>query len=134
MSFDKNYLKELVLNDKNFTKILKEASTVNLIYLSFNQTLTKEMINTLFEKNIENINGNLLKNSLCEESKIREFLSLKDKIYNICIAHNKSLNKSLYEELFILNDYDVNISLFFNTSIPKELKLLLHSKLKLDIF
>ena len=51
MSFDKNYLKELVLNDKNFTKILKEASTVNLIYLSFNPTLTKEMINTLFEKN-----------------------------------------------------------------------------------
>ena len=79
MSFDKNYLKELVLNDKNFTKILKEASTVNLIYLSFNPTLTKKMINTLFEKNIENINGNLLKNSLCEESKIREFLSLKDK-------------------------------------------------------
>lgn len=133
MSFDKNYLKELVLNDKNLTKILKEASTVNLIYLSFNPTLTKKMINTLFEKNIENINGNLLKNSLCEESKIREFLSLKDKIYNICIAHNKALNKSLYEELFILNDYDVNISLFFNTSIPKDLKLLLHSKLKLDI-
>ncbi|PHR71992.1 MAG: hypothetical protein COA66_07250 [Arcobacter sp.] len=122
-----------MLNDEIFTGILKEASTVNLIYLSFNKTLTKKMINVLFEKNIENINGNLLKNSLCEESKIREFLALKDKIYNICIAHNENLCKSLYEELFSLDDYDVNVSLFYNACIPKELKSLLASKLKLDI-
>ncbi len=133
MRFEKKYLKELVLNDEIFSGILKEAKNIDLIYLSFNLTLTKNMINVLFEKNIENANVNLLKNSLCSHLKIREFLLLKDKIYNICIAHNENLHTSVYEELFLLNDYDVNISLFFNNSIPKELKLLLDSKLKLDI-
>lgn len=115
MNLDKNYLKEVVLNDKIFAKVLKDANTVNLIYLSFNASLTKEMINILFKKNIENVNGNLLKNSLCDEVKIREFLSLKDKIYNIFIAHNENLSKEIYHELKNLKDKDVDISLSFNT-------------------
>lgn len=122
MNFEKNYLKEVVLNDKIFANLLKEANTVNLIYLSFNASLTKQMINALFEKNIENVNGNLLKNSLCEEEKIREFLALKDKIYNICIAHNENLAKEIYQELKNLKDKDVDMSLSFNSKYLSLLK------------
>ena len=113
MNIDKKYLKEVKLNENNFSSILKKANKIDLIYLSFNKTLSLNMINILFEKNIENVNINLLKNSLCPILQINKFLELNDKIYNITIAHNENLLEETYKRLISLNDIDVNISLEF---------------------
>lgn len=116
----KELLKVVQLNDGLFEKVYKDLDDVSIIYLSSNESLSNQMIETIFEKDIENANINLLKNKNCPSDKIVEFLSKKDKIYNISIAHNESLSAEQFDKLYELNDFDVNISLADNTSTPKK--------------
>ena len=111
----KDLLKSVKLNDKIFEKFINSSLTkVEYIYLSSNSTLNQEQIRSLFLKNVDNVNINLLRHSLCPKDKIKEFIKLNDKIYNIAIAHNKSLDQSIIRKLANLNDTDVTISLKFN--------------------
>lgn len=116
----KEYLKTTVLDDTTFNEFYNSLEDVELIYLSLNASLTQEMINQLFEKSIDNININLLKNKVCPKEKIEHYLTLNDKFYNIALAHNESLSLAQFYKLLRHLDLDVNISLAFNVATPKE--------------
>jgi len=108
-------LKYIELKNDMFDKILDSGLTnIEIIYFSSNLSLNKNNINKLFDLEMENANINLLRNDNCPEERLDEFIALKDKIYNIAIAHNRSLSKINIEKLLKLNDTDVNISLQFN--------------------
>jgi len=116
------YLKTIKLNDTIFKEITaKTLSEIEYIYLSSNPSLNQNQINYLFIKTIDSVNINLLRNKNCPKNKIEEFLALNDKIYNIAIAHNKALDKVVYDKLFFLNDFDVTASLEYTQSIKKGL-------------
>lgn len=115
----KELLKLITLDDSLFNSLFRDLDKINTIYLSMNKSLSTEMINLIFEKNIDNANINLLKNLNCSANQIEDFLKQNDKIYNISIAHNTNLEEKTYEYLFDLNDYDVNLSLSDNTSTLK---------------
>jgi len=122
-------LKHIILDDITFDKLQRSnLSEVEYIYLSSNPTLNSNQIEKLFEKNLENANINLLKNSNCSEEKIEEFLALNDKIYNIAIAHNENLSTTIFEQLISQDDIDINLSLGYNQATPKEILTKLHSK------
>jgi len=125
----KELLKHIKLNDEVFTKLLsKELDEIDIIYLSSNPTLTTTQINILFEKNIDNANINLLKNSNCPSSQLEKFLSLHDKIYNIAIASNEVLEKEMFHKLLQFDDLDVNIALAYNSATPKDTLTTLYEK------
>lgn len=122
-------LKNIKLSDEIFEKVISSNLTdVEFIYLSSNDTLRKEQIDSIFEQNIENANINLLKNKNCSIEKIEEFLDKKDKIYNITIAHNLSLSDVIFNKLLELDDFDINLSLSYNQSTPKDIITKLYSK------
>ncbi|MFA9372840.1 MAG: hypothetical protein ACERKK_01670 [Poseidonibacter sp.] len=115
----KELLKTIVLDDELFRNLFVNLDEVNTIYLSSNISLDTNMIDKIFEKNIDNANINLLKNKNCSKEKINDFIKQNDKIYNISIAHNINLEESIYEYLFELNDYDVHLSLANNIACKK---------------
>ena len=115
----KELLKLITLDDSLFNSLFRDLDKINTIYLSMNKSLSTEMINLIFEKNIDNANINLLKNSNCSKEKIENFIKQNDKIYNISIAHNTNLEEKIHDYLFDLSDYDVNLSLSDNTSTSK---------------
>jgi hypothetical protein len=122
-------IKSIKLNEEIFDKLLASNLTqTQYIYLSSNQTITTDQINTIFEQNIENANINLLKNENCSLEKIEEFLDKNDKIYNIAIAHNTSLNKDIFQRLLVLDDFDINLSLSYNQSTPQDIIKALYEK------
>jgi len=123
------FLKSITLTDEIFEKIISSSLTkLDYFSLSLNNTLTTAQIEKLFEKNIDNVNINLLKNENCPLKKIEEFLLLKDKIYNITIAHNNNLTEELYQKLFSLDDFDVDLSLCFNHATPPSIIQKLYNK------
>jgi len=115
----KELLKLITLDMSLFNSLFRDLDKINTIYLSMNKSLSTEMINLMFEKNIDNANINLLKNSNCSKEKIENFIKQNDKIYNISIAHNTNLEEKIHDYLFDLNDYDVNLSLSDNPSTSK---------------
>lgn len=122
-------LKHISLTTEVFEKLISsKLSDVEYIYLSSNETLTKEQIELLFEKDIDNVNINLLKNTHCPKEKLEEFISKNDKVYNIAIAHNDTLNEELFQKLFSLDDFDVNLSLSYNKNTPKSIINELYAK------
>ncbi|NQY22368.1 MAG: hypothetical protein HRT40_13925, partial [Campylobacteraceae bacterium] len=58
-NFSKNELKNIKLDNKSFEDIILKAEKLDLIYLSFNKSLSVKMIMKLFSYNIDNININL---------------------------------------------------------------------------
>ena len=116
----KELLKVIELTDVLFISLFADLDDVNIIYLSMNNTLDMKMIDQIFDKNIDNANINLLKNSNCSKERINQFIKQNDKIYNISMAHNTNLENELYEYLYALNDYDVNLSLANNASSTKQ--------------
>ncbi len=116
----KELLKVIELTDVLFISLFADLDDVNIIYLSMNNTLDMKMIDQIFDKNIDNTNINLLKNSNCSKERINQFIKQNDKIYNISMAHNTNLENELYEYLYALNDYDVNLSLANNASSTKQ--------------
>lgn len=128
----KEYIKSVILDAVLFSEFKNTLNDVELIYLSVNPSLTTAMIKGLFEKSLDNVSINLLKNVRCPHDKIDAFLKHNDKIYNISIAHNTALKKEHYYQLFQQLDLDVNISLAFNPNCPTEIikeLALLHNKL-----
>lgn len=113
--YDKSKLKLTKLSDEIFNNIITSSlSDIEYIHLSSNQTLNDKQIRYLFFKNIDNVNINLLRNDNCPSDKIIEFIKLNDKIYNIAIAHNKTLSKRFIKKLLQFDDPDVTMSLAFN--------------------
>ncbi|MCJ8326535.1 MAG: hypothetical protein MJK08_05470 [Campylobacterales bacterium] len=110
-NFSKDELKTIKLSKKVFEEIISKAEKVDLIYLSFNTSLSELMIIKLFSYNIDNVNINLLRNKNTPLHIIENFLSLNDKIYNITIAHNENITLSVQNKLKELNDIDVNNSM-----------------------
>jgi len=118
----KNYFKSTILVGKTFEKIIAmNLSDLEYVYLSSNPSLSSILIEKLFEKNIDNVNINLLRHTNCPQNKLNEFLALNDKIYNIAIAHNQALSDFMYKKLLALDDIDVNLSLEYTQSIKKGL-------------
>jgi len=108
-------LKYIELEDNMFDKILDSKLTkIEIIYFSTNPHLSQQNINKLFNLKIDNVNINLLRNSNCPEGEIENFITLNDKIYNIAMAHNPSLQKKHIIKLLEFNDKDVTMSLKFN--------------------
>jgi len=105
-------LRTIKLNPTLFDEIiLSSLSQIEYIYLSSNTTLNQEQIHCLFMLNIDGVNINLLRNRICPKERIEQFLHLNDKIYNITIAHNPTLDQSTINTLKKLDDPDVNMSL-----------------------
>ena len=122
-------LKNIELTNDIFEKLLSsKLNDIEYIHLSSNLSLKENQIDFLFDKNIDSININLLKNKNCPIDKIESFLSLNDKIFNITIAHNENLNNNSFEVLEKLNDFDVDITLSINSSTPKSILINLHKK------
>ena len=117
----KVYLKEIILDEANFCELFSSLNNIEVTYLSLNKTLSTAMIDRLFEKNLDHVNINLLKNQECAQEKIEYFLKINDKIYNISMAHNISLKKSHFSKPLEPFDIDINISLAYNSKIPKEI-------------
>lgn len=106
------------LTDELFNELISsELSVAQFIYLSSNQSLSHKHIDYLFSQNIENVNINLLRNKNCPKREIENFLLLKDKIYNIAIAHNTNLSQVHLNKLLSFADKDVTMSLEFNNMI-----------------
>lgn len=114
----KQLFKTIKLDENSFEKFFENIDDISLIYLSMNSSLTSEMIDKAFVKNVDNSNINLLKNKNCPKNRVEEFLKKEDKIYNISLAHNEALSKEQFDFLYSLNDYDVNISLASNIKTP----------------
>lgn len=112
---NKQTLSTTKFNDLEFEDLVNiTLSDAQYTYLSSNPFLSLKQIKYLFLKNIDNVNINLLRNKNCPEDKINDFLTHNDKIYNIAIAHNPSINKEIIQKLITFNDNDVNMSLEFN--------------------
>ena len=123
----KIFLKYFAFDDNTFDKLLqKDLNDIDIINLSFNKSLTKDMIDIIENKNIDNSIIALLKHDNISENLVSKYLKMNDKIYNIAIAHNIKLNENIYEELFALNDNDVNISMAQNTSVSTKILQELH--------
>lgn len=132
--YKKEILKFTNLENDTFHIIFNSClENQDFIYLSTNNTLNTQQIDILFEKDIDSVNINLLKNKFCSKEQIQRFLELHDKIYNIAIAHNESLEKYSFEHLFNTNDFDIHISLAFNNSTPKEILTKLYNLNKDEI-
>ncbi|MEA3512596.1 MAG: hypothetical protein U9R37_03245 [Campylobacterota bacterium] len=131
--FKKQVLKYINLTDELFEKLCKDIGDIDVVYLSSNETLTKEQIEVLFLFEIDSVNINLLKNKNCSMEKIKEFLEKDDKIYNITIAHNTALDESIYVKLEKLHDFDVDITLAFNPNSPRDILEKLYKKNKHEI-
>lgn len=132
--FKKELLKYIELNNEIFEKLISlNLEEVDFIYLSSNPTLQTTHIEKLFEKNIDNVNINLLKNPNCSTSKIEEFLEQNDKIYNITIASNEALEENIFQTLFQQDDFDVNLALAFNIKTPNEILKTLYENQNHDI-
>lgn len=117
----KELLKNMILDAVLFNEFYDTLDDVELIYLSQNNSLTTPMICRLFDKSLDNVNVNLLKNRRCPLEMIESFLKLNDKVYNIALSHNGSLNTMQFYKLLEKLDLDVNISLAFNKATPKEI-------------
>ena len=118
MNTGQQKLKSILLTDEIFTQIINSSlSDIEYIYLSANPHLTQSQIDYLFSKNIDSVNVNLLRNANCSKTKIETYNNLDDKIYNIAIAHNKTISQDIIAKLIAFNDADVNYSLKFNNLI-----------------
>lgn len=117
----KELLKVIKLDNQLFENIINDINDIEIIYLSTNKSLTSEMIDIIFEKNIDNANINLLKNSNCSKIQLDRFIKENDKVYNIAMAHNENLDDHEFNKLFHVHDLDVNISLAQNKSAPQEI-------------
>ena len=123
----KVFLKHYTFDNKIFDELLhKNLNDIDIINLSYNQSLSTSMINKLEEKNIDNSIIVLLKHNNISINLINKYLKQNDKIYNIAIAHNTKLDEEIYEKLFSLNDNDVNISLAQNISVSAKILQELH--------
>ena len=124
-------LKNSFLSDELFdTLINSNLEDVELIYLSSNTTLNYEQIDKIFTYDIDNANINLLKNSKCSIIKIKEFLQKDDLVYNIAISHNISLDDDIFEQLKLMNNINIDITLCYNKTTPKDILKFLYEKQK----
>jgi len=115
----KYFLKYYTFSEELFNNLKDKKLTDNdFIYLSSNEFLSSQMIVYIESKAIENAIINLLKNELLSDELKNKYIKLNDKIYNIAIAHNKTLNINQFELLFSHNDLDVNIALASNIKTP----------------
>ncbi|MEA2019736.1 MAG: hypothetical protein U9N59_14950 [Campylobacterota bacterium] len=122
-------LRNIELSSDTFTKIISsDLNDIEYIYLSSNLSLNSDQIDILFEKNIDSVDINLLKNKNCSKDKIKSFLSKNDKIFNITIAHNENLDDDTFIKLEKLNDFDIDITLSLNNTTPKNILTNLYNK------
>lgn len=117
----KELLKVIHLDDELFIKITNNLDEIGFIILASNNSLTTTMIDTIFCKNIDNANINLLKNKNCSKQKIDTYIKENDKVYNIALSHNEALDEDEFNKLFHAKDLDVNISLASNINTPKNI-------------
>ncbi len=127
-------IKEIFLKYYNFDTdtfnnlIKKDLNDIDIVHLSYNQSLDSSMINILEKYNIDNSIIALLKHDNISNELIKKYLKIDDKIYNIAIAHNTKLTKEQYQELYDKNDLDVDISLASNTSVDAKILEDLYNK------
>ncbi|BFU77363.1 hypothetical protein ALC152_05780 [Arcobacter sp. 15-2] len=118
MNIGQEKLKSILLTNEIFIQIINSSlSDIEYIYLSGNPHLTQSQIDYLFLQNIDSVNINLLRNENCSKTKIEKFINLDDKIYNIAIAHNRTISQDIIAKLMAFNDADVKHSLKFNNLI-----------------
>jgi len=114
-----NKIENILIKDKKvFEEICLKLDEVGYVKLASNTSLTEEMINIIFEKNIPNANINLLRNSKCPKIKLDFYIKEDDKVYNIAMAHNENLDEHQFNKLYHHRDFDVNISLAQNINTP----------------
>jgi len=118
IEYNKLMLSTKKFNDFEFEELITSSlSDLQYIYLSSNPFLSQQHIEYLFLQNIDAVNINLLRNKNCSKNRINEFLTFKDKIYNIAIAHNQCIDINMIQQLLDFDDKDVTMSLKLNNSI-----------------
>jgi len=116
--YNKKQLSSHIFTDREFDSIIKLVlSDIEYFYLSSNPHLTESQIDWLFLQDIDSVNINLLRNKNCSKTKIEKFINLDDKIYNIAIAHNRTISQDIITKLIAFNDTDVKCSLKLNNLI-----------------
>jgi len=113
------FLQTVILDDELFKILFFKIDIVGFINIALNVTLSENMIEQIFQKNIPNANINLLKHKNCPKLKLDFFIKENDKVYNIAMSHNEYLDEHQFNKLFHHRDFDVNISLAHNIKTPK---------------
>ena len=140
-------LNTFIFDNENFKKTLTLLDVEKLCFIANNNSLSTEMLHTLFLLNNEcielaianninlssdDLNSLLVKESLnllsnlatsqkLKDTQVQKLLLLKNDEINSSLAKNIHLNKKVYEELYTLNRPTISEFLAKNTSTPIEI-------------